>query len=160
MINGDVFHWRYKVEEIGAYPYHCKSCIAIAKDGMLIDTFWGTGNEGRVIGGSIDDLELEYLGNLSQFKPVASWELSYYDSKDVLDLRHSNNSSEGNTFIRIGASKSKEQMLKVAEECFEHWEGEEKWAKEKKERSKNAIDILKSNLAFDSIYLCDEWKNR
>lgn len=50
MNDGDIYRWNYRDPNTDnrAYgSYHCCSRIAVFKEGMLRDTFWNSGSDGR-----------------------------------------------------------------------------------------------------------------
>jgi hypothetical protein len=111
--DGDVFHWSYLREvKHGDYSYWCKSQIAIAKDGLLVDTYCDSSAHW-----SYEDapkkLDLTFLGNLADLVNVPEYNREYYADSDIVNLNHAN-SSRGNFYIRRGAQRSKEKMLETA----------------------------------------------
>ena len=103
--DGDIFTWVYSDVEVDPAKqygeYHCKSQIAIAKDGVLYDTFWGDFN--RPI--PIDKIVLKFQGNPKYLTVIKSYDIPYYDPADIVDMRHSNSSSQP-IYLKHGATKS------------------------------------------------------
>ena len=72
--DGDIFRWKYTDEKPGDnHPwqrYHCKSQIAIAKDGRLMDTYWsGHSDHWWEYDEALEKLVLTFLGNFSELEP-------------------------------------------------------------------------------------------
>lgn len=118
---GDVYRWSYREpgDDRMWGRYHCKSMIAIVKDGRLRDTYWQIG--GSFSSGSfsfgIDDLHrfnLKFLGNLSDLDNRPEYDADYYADEDIVNLNHSN-SSKGNFYIRKDAQRSADKMLATAQ---------------------------------------------
>jgi len=105
---GDVVFWRYKEDQgDGAGTrYWCKSQYAIfreVKDGRFVDTYW-TGGDRFFFKANDPQIEVTYMGNLNDYKPCGEEVFLYYDKKDILDIRHPNDSRA--LFVREGAVKS------------------------------------------------------
>lgn len=114
--DGDIFSWRYKparLETLKKYgdPYWCKSMIAVCYKGIPFDTYWGDGADGRAI--HEDDVDLVLLGNLNDCTKIQAYDLPYYDSADVIDMRHPNSSSAP-IYLKNGAKRSRDAMLEYA----------------------------------------------
>lgn len=114
---GDVFRWSYKdhVKVLGdgcGMRYHCKSQVAVFRDGYLKDTFWS--HDGSVL--NVDSVDLVYVENLNDFEAKPYADLSEYEKGDILDLRHSNCTSRTMKFVRKGARKSSHLILKNAQD--------------------------------------------
>jgi len=118
---GDVYRWSYKEPgDNGAWGrYHCKSMIAIVKNGRLRDTYWQIG--GSFSPGSFsfgfDDLHrfnLEFLANLTDLENRPEYDSDYYADEDIVNLNHPN-SSKGNFYVRRGAKRSADKMLATAQ---------------------------------------------
>jgi hypothetical protein len=160
MRTGDIYRWRYKDEKpehLGAYKrYHCKSQIAIAKDGVLIDTYWG-GSYGDSTHWSFTDaeaqLDQEYLGNFDELDKVEEYNRVYYDDKDIVDISHSNTSLRGNFYVRKGAKRSAGKMEKVLLERIETKEREVKFAQDSLARARQQLADLDDGKPLDEIWL-------
>ncbi len=110
---GDVFRWHYREpgDDSAWGRYHCCSNIAIVRSGLLRDTYWSCGSDGRFFGpDGISKLRLKRLGNLDELQKVDERNDRYYDDTDIVDLNHAN-SSRGNFYIRKGAKRSAAKML-------------------------------------------------
>jgi hypothetical protein len=114
--DGDIYRWRYR-EEGDDRPYgryHCCSNIGVVRSGLLRDTYWSCGSEGRTFGpDDFDRLDLTFIANVSDLVGAAEYEADYYDDSDIVNLNHSN-STRGNFYLRKGAKRSQAKMLEVA----------------------------------------------
>jgi hypothetical protein len=114
--DGDIFRWRFKdnARNDKYLSYWCKSCIAIARNGWLSDTYWSSGSD--CISWSYEqaseELTLTCLGNLSDLEQKPEYVAEYYDDADCVNINHAN-SSKGNFFIRKGAKRSSKKMREV-----------------------------------------------
>jgi hypothetical protein len=163
--DGDIFRWSYKDEqpehrrEWGRY--HCKSCIAVAKAGMLHDTYWHYSPE-KVGGGmdgarwtydeAVDRIHLEPVGNLAELEKKEEWHAAYYDDADCVNLNHSN-SSRNNFYIRKGAQRSREKMLAVLAERIRQSESEISFRESRLERDRQLQADLESGRDLADVYL-------
>lgn len=115
MVEGDIFRWHWK-DGFDFSTWCCSPFAKVEGDGVLRDMFW-SGSDNKTL--SLDVVDLEFLGNLSDYKEVHPFELLYYDNKDYIDLRHSNN-SHGPCLLKKGAKKSKEAMAEELERRLEN----------------------------------------
>lgn len=105
MREGDIYSWRWRDdkrhEDCGPYrSYHCRSRIAVVEDGRLYDTYWSfSGNEPEI---KQDDVVLTLLGNKNDMTEIPASKLHYYKKSDIIDMRHSNNST-GPIYLKSGA---------------------------------------------------------
>lgn len=160
MINdGDVFRWAYKDEKADdrrQYSrYHCKSRIAIAENGWLIDTFWGRRGDGSAAWPYAEAetaLVLERLGNMAELERRPEYAAAYYDDADCVDLNHSN-SSRDNFYIRKGAVRSKEKMRAVVLERMTDTERSIGAAERKLSLLRERLHNIDSGVPLDDIYL-------
>lgn len=112
---GDIFRWRYKDKERdGNYlSYWAKSCIAVARNGRLLDTF---SDYAPVIASTCDEahekLTLTFIANFDDLEQKPEYAAEYYDNVDCVDINHSN-SPKGNFYIRKGATRSEKKMREV-----------------------------------------------
>jgi len=120
MRDGDVYRWRFTDDELekrgGAGPYkayHCRSRIAIARNGVLYDTYWGDTSDDRVIGP--ENIVLELQGNLYDMTPISKYDLMYYRPEDIVDMRHSNSFS-AKIYVQPGAKRDAETMRRYAQD--------------------------------------------
>ena len=163
MKDQDVYIWSYKSTEGMFEPYHCKSRIGIFSESnnALRDTFWGNlGNNGKWF--SLEEckdlIDLKYLGNLNDYTPARETDQAMYDDKDFLNLNHSNR-SKGNCYVRKGAVKSKEKMVKIIKRNARQKKREYEWAKMEYERELemlNNIDTLEYVFANEGVSLADD----
>lgn len=110
--DGQMYRWHWadtaRHADSGPYrSYHCKSQIAVVKDGMLIDTFWSDMSSERAV--DPDLVELSFLCETS-WPTISMWKLPYYDPADIADTRHSNN-SRAPIYLRPGATYSASRLL-------------------------------------------------
>ena len=119
----DVYRWSYNEEMLkrkshgnnGGTTYWCVACIAIVKpDGRLMDLYWGSDSSNEHFSPTFAEhnLELEFLGNLDDFRKGNEWERACYKDEDCLNLNHPNSSS-GNFYIRKDAKQCTEKKRKV-----------------------------------------------
>lgn len=109
MKEGDVYFWRWNdgVRLGDSMSYHCWSRIAVVgADGILRDTFWSDNSDKRV---PIDKAELTLRGNVNEMKEIHSYEAQFYCDKDVVDMRHSNNSNAP-VYVVAGAERNPDVM--------------------------------------------------
>jgi hypothetical protein len=102
----DVCRWSYKDTTGKFEPYWCKSKIAVFKGDCWRDTFWSSSADNAVL--PENEVEIEYLGNLDDYKSCNRYDFDYYADKDCLNLSHSNNS--GQYYIRKDAAKSVDKI--------------------------------------------------
>ena len=161
MKNQDVFRWYYKETLDKFEPYHCKARIAIFNGEVLYDIFWGKQphNNHWFNSEDIDNLiELEYLGNLLDFEPARKSDRAMYNDVDFLDLNHSNN-SRGNYYLRKGAVKSKEKMVKIIKRNAVKLKSDYEYAKvayESEIDKLNDINTIEYVFAKDGVSLADD----
>lgn len=119
---GDVFFWSYNDETLkklsdgsnGGTTYWCVSQRAIVNDaGILVDTYWsGNSNKYWDMDRANAQLELDYKGNLNDYREAETWERACHKDEDCLDLNHPN-STKGNFYIRKDAQHCNEKKRKV-----------------------------------------------
>lgn len=127
----DIFRWSYSSQAIDNFHfrtdiYWAVSRICLAKEtkeGILFleDTFWNDDSNRRFTLQDVQEkfIELEYLGNLEEMEHISEYLIPYYDSKDIIDLRHANNKSASNLYIKKGAQKSLAAMKSYLESELE-----------------------------------------
>jgi len=158
MMDGDIFRWKYKDEKVGDRSvygrYHCKSQIAIAKNGWLIDTFWrGSGDAtARTYAEAQRDWDLTFLANMSALRCVPEYMADYYADADIVDLNHSN-SSRGNFYVRKDAKRCKEKMLAALVAKIAEKEREASWAQRQLIETREKHAAIESGADVDEIYL-------
>lgn len=116
--DGDIYRWSWNEHEYEqrknlANLYWCESRIGVVNGEYLVDTFWSGGSQSRHFHKDtvISKLNVEFIGNKGDFSPCRKEDRAMYDDKDFLDLSHANNSGE--YYLKKGAVKSKEKMIKV-----------------------------------------------
>jgi hypothetical protein len=152
--DGDIFRWAYAEPPNDRFSYHCKSQIAIAKNGYLVDTYWGATGTSVAFPYSEawDYLNLEYLGNLDGLDAADPWKAQYYDAADIVDIRHPNASS-GNFYIRKGAVRCAAKMLETAEYERDKAISAVQSAARRLENMDAAISRITGGSPLDEIYL-------
>ena len=117
LIDGQIYRWRWADaarHQDGLHPwgtYHCRSQIAVVKDGCLVDTYWFGGGSENVIDPS--KVELTFFAD-ELWPQISEWQVPYYDAADVRDTRHPNN-SRAPIYLRIGAQRSAARILEEIE---------------------------------------------
>ncbi len=109
--DGDVYFWGWKEEFLNdgkILPYHCKSQIAMASDGLLYDTYWGN-NADCIAYQDQDQLDLEkvdikFQGNANEMQEIRASETWFYRREDIVDMRHPNDSS-AKIYLKPGAER-------------------------------------------------------
>ncbi len=119
MKNGDIYFWRWKATEGVRMPYHCKSQKAIARNGVLYDTFWSDHNHPI----PLDKVDLVFKGNINLLDEIKEWETPYYCTEDIVDMRHSN-TSMAKVYVRAGAKRDPQMMKEFAEYQVERSQSE------------------------------------
>ncbi len=118
LIDGQIYRWRWTdearhIDGLRSWgTYHCKSQIAIVKNGRLIDTYWSDMTSDRAI--NPDAVELTLIGD-EKWPQVTEGEAMRYDRKDLCDMRHAN-SSRAPIYVRPGAQLNKAAMLAVLDD--------------------------------------------
>lgn len=120
LAEGNIYRWRWAdtVKDADCAPYrsyHCLSQMAVVRNGRLTDTFWH-GSDNRVLDPA--DVILTLLGNIDDLVEIRSYDIPYYRPDDIVDMRHSNNSS-GPIYRRKDAEKDAATMLEVIEHRLE-----------------------------------------
>lgn len=154
--DGDIFFWSWKDEQKHKQPmvYWAKSRFAVAKDGMVQDTFWNNSHDGFSMSHdrAFKELELNYLGNFADLEKKPEYMSNYYDEKDVVNLNHSNSTS-GNFYVRKGAQRSKERMKQYLEYHIEKEEGTIRFALSSIKTMKKSLLEIEEGKSLDKIYL-------
>jgi hypothetical protein len=112
LVDGQIYRWRWADEakdaDRGPYrSYHCKSCIAIVRNGLLIDTYWYAPGAENAIDPSKVVLT---LWADESWPKISQYQAPYYKADDVADTRHANNSSAP-IYLRPGAERDAETTL-------------------------------------------------
>lgn len=156
--DGDIFRWCYrdqKPEDLGPWKrYHCKSQIAIAKDGWLVDTYWSCMSDSTKwkYAEAPAKLRLAYLGNFADLDHQQEYMAEYYDDEDCVDLNHPN-SSKGNFFIRKGARRSERKMRDMIAHKIEKEESLIRVSTWRIESLRKELAKLDSGEPLDKVYL-------
>ena len=162
---GDIFFWRYTAETLekmnhgnnGGTTYWCCSQKAIFDGDVLSDNFWGSGSNKLFGVDELDDLELTFMGNLDDYdttrEPVDRL-MKYYDEADILSMAHSN-STNGQVYLKKGAKKNPEIMLKSIDSSIEATKREIEYLERKDKSDKEIrVKILECDPnQLDDIYL-------
>lgn len=141
--DGQIYRWRWadKARDSDNAPYrsyHCKSQIAVVKNGLLIDTFWFmAGSEYAV---KPEEVELTFFADQS-WEQIPSWKVPYYDREDVADTRHSNHSGAP-IYLRPGAQRSQAAILQEIEYREQKAQSEIRSGQRTLERLTEARDML------------------
>lgn len=115
--DGDVYLWSFNDQEYEKRKDHhdmywCCSRIGIVANEFLVDTYWGSSlNKMFTIDDVNEKLVVAYKGNLNDYTPCRKEDQAMYNDEDILNLSHPNSSNQ--YYLRIGALKSKEKMVKV-----------------------------------------------
>lgn len=161
MKNQDVFRWYYKDTSDKFEPYHCKARIAIFNGEVLYDIFWGKqphNNHWFNAENCEELIEIEYLGNLLDFEPANKSDRAMYNDVDFMDLNHGNSSS-GNYYLRKGAVKSKDKMVKIIKRNAAKLKSDYKSAKRAYEWELDKlsnIDTVEYVFANEGVSLADD----
>lgn len=113
-----MYFWRWKdgVLDGTPSPYHCWSRKAVVgADGKLRDTYWSDNTDKLV---PLDYAELTYRGNINEMKKIYHYEAQFYCDKDVVDMRHSNN-SRAQVYVVPGAERDPGVMRDLVLERIE-----------------------------------------
>lgn len=157
---GDIVYWGYSQKYINGLSYKsdlywARSKIAVFSCGKFMDTFWYGGDNFSFGPEEIGEkIEVRYVGNFNELDKQSDYtkaeELEkYYESSDIVNLNHSNN-SRGNLYLRKGAkrslTKAKESLkykIKRTQEQIDHLN----WAlNQDKEKLANLIEETIANL--------------
>jgi len=156
--DGDIFRWRYKDEQPEHRRawgrYHCKSQIAVARDGILRDTYWNDNSSGTIW--SYDEaerlLELSFVANFADLEKRDELAAAYYDDADCVSLNHAN-STRGNFYIRKGAKRSKSKMLDTLADQIAKAESEIEFARSRLDRYRETLTAITRGEDLDKVYL-------
>lgn len=124
---GDIFRWRWTEEvEKRRYSegvhmaYWCKSRIAVIKDGVLQDTYWGSSDSSV-----LDPAEviLDFQGNANEMRTIPSGEEVFYRPEDIMDMGHPNN-SRAPVYVKGNATRDREVMKEYYDDKIVEFERE------------------------------------
>lgn len=153
---GDIFRWRYRDEKLnGDYlSYWAKSCIAIAKDGRLLDTYWGGVSDSTNwgYGEALRCLKLDRIGNFTELENRPEHLAEYYDEADYVNLNHAN-SPKGNFYIRKGAKRSAEKMREMLEYKIEKERADIRSAERTIVWLTNQLNALKAGAPLEEVHV-------
>ena len=113
LIDGQIYQWRWADEALhhdglrSWGSYHCKSQIAIVRNGRLIDTYWSDMSMDHVLDPARVLLTL-YADEA--WPQISEYQLPYYAPEDVASMRHPNN-SRAPIYLRPGAQRNAERIL-------------------------------------------------
>lgn len=96
---GQIYRWRW-IDQ--GRSYHCKSTIAVVKNGLLIDTYWHGETSDHAIAPA--EVELTFYADKS-WPTILPESARYYDPEDVRSMAHAN-TSRATVYLRPGASKN------------------------------------------------------
>lgn len=153
MKEGDIYSWRWRDDDRHAdcapyRSYHCKSRLAVVRNGTLFDTYWFGYDQNSML--RPDDVILTLLGNASDMSKIRSWDVAYYKPADVVDMRHSNNSS-GPIYLKSGATRDRNAMLTTAVARREEAISQRDSAAREIERMDEIVKLIEIN-ALDKVY--------
>lgn len=152
---GDVVFWKYKTtsQDMSGTRYWCKSRYAIyrkVKDGRFIDTYWSS-SDSYIFKPSDTEIEVEYLGNLLDYKPCNEDVFLYYDREDIMDIRHDNDSYA--LFLKNNAKKSASVMFAALNQKVKKLERDLNSALWEKNRVEQIIKNMEAGCSLEGIYL-------
>ena len=148
--DNDVYHWKYKNPEKFC-PYHCKSQIAIVRNGKLYDTFWHDFSNGLL---NRKEVTLKFQGNIDEMTEISRYDKKYYRWQDVVDLAHSNNSG-AKVYIKPNVKRDKKTIIELIEYQKGRYEFDIRWANQQlKALEEEMKKVEKGNL--DDVYLLDK----
>ena len=152
--DGDIFRWRWRDDardsDRGAYrAYHCKSQIAIAKDGRLYDTYWAFPSYEHELDPA--EIILTFEGNPETMTAIRPGSIPYYRPEDILDTRHSNHSGAA-VYLRAGATKDPVQMRTYLEARAAQFASDANLAKRRFEEVVKQIEMVDRG-ELESVYL-------
>lgn len=144
MKEGDIFRWAYKKPK-DFMPYHCRSCIAVVRGGVLQDTYW-SGNDGAcwTPAQAEAQLELTFVANFDDIEKTREDVRAYYDEADIVDLGHANNGRNEHMYLRKGAKRSAAVMRETLQHTVERSESEIRMARSRIERAHEQLAKIDS----------------
>ena len=155
---GNYYRWSYKELPNSSYEqsYWCKSRIATVKESSaglyLADTFWSISGSDYVLTAALDNIELEFLGNINDYERISENYVKYYDQSDILNLNHPNN-TKGNIYVRKGANKSKSHLLDELDKAVSNKEQELDYvARQLDSLLDTRAELVRGELNVDEVY--------
>lgn len=151
---GDIFYWHYKDKPTdGAWGvYHCKSQIAVMRNGLLVDTYWSGYSDSTRFKPGDGRIELRFISNIEDLEPKDEMVANYYDDAEIVNLNHAN-SSRGNFYIRKGAKRSPEKMIEAIRYKKEKAEAEIRSANWTIERLDKSLKEINDGGDLEQIYI-------
>lgn len=151
--DGQIYRWRWSDKardaDCGPYrSYHCKSQIAVVKNGALFDTFWSSSASDDRLDPKAVDVTFFCEDSWPRIK---EYQKPLYDPNDIADTRHSNNGSAP-IYLRPGAVKSAASILQEIDYREERAKGEIKSAEWRLENLA-AVRKLIAEGRLDEVYL-------
>ena len=151
MKDGDIFSWEWKPElgrnnRASFANYHCKSQIAVCRDGVLSDTFWGYASE------ALDEskIDLTFLGNIHEMTQIPENQEPLYRPEDLIIMRHRNNSGAP-TYLKAGSVKSADRMREQAQYRLNVAECDKRHAEWSVQRWQEALSAIERG-DLDSVH--------
>lgn len=143
---GDIFRWSWKNPKSQFAPYHCCSCIAEFTGTLLRDTYWSGMSSGKqwTPEEAEKQLDLTFIANRDDLLQMNPDVHHYYDEKDVVDLRHPNNSSRSLVYIRDGAQRSAERMAETVDRTIRHSLSDIAFANNRIERCRESLKEIEA----------------
>lgn len=154
--DGDVYFWSYNEKEYDKRKDHqemywCCSNIGIVRGEYLEDTYWGGSSSKSFIKEDvINKLKVTYKGNLKDYQQCRKEDQAMYDDADILNLTHSDSSNQ--YYLKLGAVKSKDKMIKIIKRNALKLKADYEYAKRALEWE---LDKLKDIDAIDYAYGLD-----
>lgn len=162
----DVYKIRYtqsfREARVNSDLNHCFEGLAIATQSdngiILVDTYWGLrgGTYSKIfkisdIGKKID---IEYYCNLNEITKIHRLEVKYYADEDIVFLhdQHACVESCQYYYIRNGAVRSKEKILRVLNEEIADAESRLVYAQNGIEAKKKLASEIEAGKPIDQVY--------
>lgn len=142
---GDIFTWRFKPEietkrrQYTSDPYHCRSRIAIVKDGILQDTFWYSGSDNSTL--HQEEVDLTFQGNPADMTVIPKYDRVFYRPEDIVDMNHPNNSGAP-VYVKAGKGRDPETIKQYFEYVIERAESDKRSADWKIEKCREALEAV------------------
>lgn len=148
--DGDVFYWSWKDNLRSG---HCCSWKAIFRNGFIEDIFWHGGDNKRwTPEKAMQEIDLEFKGNIEDLAPINSWEIAYYHELDVTDLRHSN-SGQAKVYKRVGAKRDAMKMAELARSSGADYKRHAQYLLERSAECEKIANDLAGGVDAENIYI-------
>lgn len=149
----DVFLANWKERKWGDQKDHCFEGILIAlkqeNEFRFYDTFWGIcekSNKSWSYAEMIKLFNVDYYCNLNELEKIKKYDVDYYDDKDIFIISEQHGYSKY-YYIKKGAEKSKDKMLKVLNKKLEDIKLNIKWETQQiKDINKKIKEVENGNL--------------